>query len=394
MHIVLANPGSALLTLETVHSTLLNLLVGLVEGWMVTRYARVKLGRAAGIMILANYVSAFIGGSLLFELSAQFEAVWAPEPPLYHAGRLLALLAVIAFVLAVVLEFPFVLWATSRKSPMPKARADNPVRRRATTFSSRLALCTACQSVTYFGMALLYAGVCNISLLTDTTRVRDTSGLAGGAQGWIYYVTSDTTEVRRCRLDATRDETWATLKPRSFPRLSAIPLADGTICLIAADTGQVGPDITGRVGERSDEPGVFGGFADITCLDFRPGPERIDRFTARWSADYGLMHWIPDESGTLRRGSLNVAFATPNARWSVAYPTVLPSGSVIFQFGPQIVVMDRQKRIGALCMGTSPVVVLDPTGAEAPPPTPAPAVTPPSATRHPAPASSKLSAPR
>jgi hypothetical protein len=366
MTFVLANPGSAILTLEDLHLIVLNLFIGVIEGWIVARFARVRLRRAVAIMILANYVSAWIGTYLLPELAAQFEAAWAPEPPLYHVGRLLALLAAIAFVLAVGLEFPFVLWATSGRKADPVSATDQTPKpgRRGTTFGGRLALCTASQAVTYLGMGLLYASVSDISLLTSTTRIRDTLALTGGAQGWVYYLRRGGTEIWRARLDRPIPEWWANSPDRDGwgGGIWAERTGDGLVRLMqeSREPIQVGPAFDGVLAARSerypnDGPQLW------EAMDFRPSAER-SRDLIRPSfgtLDGGLEHMVIENDGTKHRGELNVVMMTPLCRWRALFPTVLPNGSVVFQFGVQIVVMDRQKRIGVLCMGESPVVVLD-----------------------------------
>jgi hypothetical protein len=349
----LANAASGILTLQA-HLIELNLVIGAVEGAILAAAAGTHYRQPILLMIAANFASACIGAYVLPEASGWIDSIWGDEPPMYHAGRVLALVALLSFLMTVVIEFPFVL---------------RIYRARLMSTGRKLALCVAAQAVTYAALALIYTSVSRFSLLTEVTRVRDVAPLTGGAQGWVYFYRAAHGEIWRTRLDGTNAELWqkAEADYSRTPRagdLWAEPNAAGAVQLMLgpkANAKPVGVPFRGRLGllnrETFDED--FQKVPDaLFATDFRAQADRARDWIIASSnnTDDGLCHTIRPEGV---RGELNVGMATPFVRWPARFPTVLPNGAAVFQFGDQIAIMDRTKNIGVLAMGSSPVVVLD-----------------------------------
>ena len=83
--------------------------------------------------------------------------------------------------------------------------------------------------------------------------------------------------------------------------------------------------------------------------------------------DSGLIRIEFGEGDYPNNGWMTRTLAYSNAlvHWGAGSPVILPNGSVVFEFGHQIVIMDQQQRIGFLALGTSPAVVLDVPRADA-----------------------------
>jgi len=349
--LLIANAGTPLMWLVCGHLVLGNLTIGLCEGALLSWWGGVKYQSAALKMIAANYVSGLVGMALLPGLVQWVDASFA-DPPLYRAGLTLGVLVGVAFVLTVLVECPLVLWSLKGS---PRGRG------------TRLAAGVWVQAASYAVLIALYLSVSPMSLLTDYTVVRDVSGMAGEAGGHVYYVDERDGSVRRVRLDRTGDEKVGELSEdrrvgRWLP-LWAREEADGSISVLDGVTGQevvVATRPSGIAGKFSDEWNADGPSATWP-RDFRPQEQWHDRsYFTMPVAEFGLAEYISydrDKKEWRRGRSLN--FSNPLWSWPVLSPTILPNGSVVFEFGRQIVIMDQQQRIGFLAMGTSPAVVLD-----------------------------------
>ncbi|MCC6228794.1 MAG: hypothetical protein IT432_06160 [Phycisphaerales bacterium] len=346
---LLANVGTPLMWLGCGHLVLGNLIIGLCEGALLSWWGGVKYKSAAPKMIAANYVSGLVGMALLPGLVQWVDASFV-DPPLYRAGLTLGVLVGVAFVLTVLVECPLVLWSLKGSSR---------------GLSARLAGAVWVQAASYAVLIAMYLWVSPMSLLTDYTVVRDVRGMAGEAHGYVYYVDARDGSVRRVRLDRTGDERVGELPEdrrvgRRLP-LWARSEADGRVSIVDTE-GRVeivvATQDSGVVGKLSESVGAEGP-SDVWPRDFRAEKDRgVISYSAHTFAEAGLREFdTADAEGWRLKHSLN--FANPLWRWRATAPAILPNGSVVFEFGHQIVIMDQQQRIGFLAMGTSPAVVLD-----------------------------------
>lgn len=356
LSLILADVGTPLMFLGCGHLLFLNLLIGLGEGQLLAWWGRVRFARAAWIMIGANYTSGLVGVLLLPNLLSLLTTSWPGDAPLYRAGSTLAWLALVAFGLTVLIELPFVWWVLCGSA---RGRW------------SRLGSAVWVQAASYAVLAMLYLAVSPMTVLTQCTRVHDVAGLAGGSKGWVYYADPGAMTMRRVRLDGTGGEKVCALPASAevndrWRGFWGRTEQDGSVTLMVAtilpgNSEVVCSGIVGSLGDRgtnqaSDIP------ARMWPVDFRPEDARPDYYLADPFAEGGLQlhEWYTDSSSQRwTRTTLRVNFANPLWMWDVGFPTILPGGQVVFEFGAQIVVMDRQRRIGVLAMGRSPVVVMD-----------------------------------
>ncbi len=348
--LLLANVGTPLMWLGCGHLVLGNLIIGLCEGGLLSWWGGVKYKAPALKMIAANYISGLVGWAVLPVLVRLVDASFT-DPPLYRAGLTLGVLVVVAFVLTVLVEWPLVLWSLkgSRRG--------------------RGACVTAgvwVQAASYAVLIPMYVSVSPMSLLTDYTVVRDVTGVPGDASGWVYYVDERDGSVRRVRLDRSGDERVGEL-PENRRLHRWLPLwtrveADGSVSIVDGEdelatvvATQAGVAGKIRVGRESDGP------SDIWPRDFRTEESSHEKsYEAYPFAEVGLCELKREGTGPdAWRMAPTLNFANPLWRWRASAPTILPNGSVVLEFGRQIVIMDEQRRIAFLAIGSSPAVVLD-----------------------------------
>jgi hypothetical protein len=346
-----ANAGSPLIFAGLAHLLVLNLVIGLVEGWLLARWGAVPRARTNGVMILANYVSAWAGAFGLPWLLLILGKVVIMGPPLYTAGRLVVGMVVGSFIWTVLLELPFVLLCLrgSRRS-----------------LRERLAAGVWVQALGYAGLVPLYLAAGSMSAITGTTRVRDVREFVPSMDAWVYYVDSDAEAVWRVRPDGTGRERAA---PASGPLTSPSqglwlrPSDDGRcdlMCGTGDEAGVVISDLRGRAGDRGPNQGDRAP-AVVWPIDFRAENDRALTVVAMPTSE-GLFvqEWVAPERRFVRR-IYTVAFSTAFWEWYARCPSILPGDLVVFELGGQIVVLNAATRqIGVVAMGRSPAVLLGP----------------------------------
>jgi hypothetical protein len=276
---VLANPGTAIVFVVLAHLLVLNLLIGVVEGCLLAMIVRIRFIRAVAIMILANYVSAWIGAFLLGWIAPSVYRAWDPDPPLFHVRLAFLLVLALSFVLAVVIELPFVRWAAraeARPRLCRRAVALEPIPKEKLSRRRLLAACTLLQAVSYAGLAAYYAPHLELSLLYFRP-VRDASLLAKDARGWVYYISVSSNEIRRVRLDGTGDEPVA---PAGLEMPLTLLARDGDVVDLMSD-----PAGTVRsFAERAH--GRIAGSGALTIADFRDRKEIAREVIKLWDYEY------------------------------------------------------------------------------------------------------------
>jgi hypothetical protein len=98
----LADVGTPMLWASTFHLLLGNALVGVFEGWLLAWVFGLPRKRSMGLMIVANYLSAWLGFLLLGSLFSRFVT------DLESGGRITLLLVALAYALTLVVEWPLV----------------------------------------------------------------------------------------------------------------------------------------------------------------------------------------------------------------------------------------------------------------------------------------------
>lgn len=344
---LLANVGTPLVWLGIAHLLILNLIIGAIEGLWIAKRAGLPKRRAVLVMVVANYASAWAGAATLPWILWQCRDWAYVRPPLYVLEWLLIGIALLAFVCTVIIELPFVLLALRKSSRQ---------------ISWRLRTAAVVQLVSYSGLLVLYLLVSSLSVLTSHTRIRNLATFVPSLDAWVYYIDRSGDSVWRVSVRGEHPERVAAVE-RGEDKWDRLALwlkhgTQGTVDLMVGSSKgstELVKGIQGFMGEVSENSAPDRPQTNWP-IDFRPQNARPFSYVAGFWAEEGLVRTI---QGTQYRENINTtAFATALWRWNVAWPTILPTGHVVFGMGDQVLIMDEQNRIGALAIGTSPVVIL------------------------------------
>lgn len=99
---VLANMGTPLMWASMLHLSIGNAIIGVIEGLVIAKVFRVGYGRSVGLLVLANYFSAWVGVSILGTLSSHLQA------NLYNFKAILLALVLATYLFTLLAEWPFV----------------------------------------------------------------------------------------------------------------------------------------------------------------------------------------------------------------------------------------------------------------------------------------------
>lgn len=351
---MLANAGTPLIWAEWLHFFVGNPLVGLLEGLIIAWLLKRPKTRLVFSLILGNYLSAILGRTALLPLARLWMEPSAPWSSALWGWPLVAMPFVVAFVLSIVVEWPFTYLGIRGSKP----------RRLRLLGTTALAQC-----VTYPLVALWLGSVSVTGMVTKTTL--DSSlvkEMPAGTQ--VYFVAPSADEVLLLN-PATRATT----------RIAAAHVGqfseETARLVVCRGPGTWQFDVWLVHGDRSAEPGDFTTkiASDIlrpatppwgraywwnsagtkpVCLRggayYLPWAGRPEVFQGSWAPE-GLLVRFKD------RPSLHFAMATPFARWYPKHVTVLPGNLLIFGMAEHIWLLHPESgRIAVLAKGRSPVV--------------------------------------
>lgn len=334
-----ANAGTPLMWAGYVHLLFGNILLGLGEAALLAVLLRKRWAPIAWRMVLANYASMFFGFGILYLLS--FASGLFPEtPPLSMVKPMILVGLIVAFLVTVLVEWPFVAWAIGQ-------RADR--------FRAALRPALLVQTASYAILVPLYGSVSPVTLVTET-HYRATPEFAAPGRGIVYYIGAEDHGLWRVRTDGTERERLtdridgAYLWPKQGEHPGRVDLwarsdAGEADTLALRDAGPVWA--FRRIEVAAPSSPVF----DWRSSDFR---RRVDGNaevqTGFWASEGLAMRYA---DGT----RLRFALETPFMAWPVRSATVLPEDQVVFQAGDQILILDlRTREIARIARGTSPIV--------------------------------------
>jgi len=355
----MANVGSAMMIATATYLYIGNAIIGLIEGLLIAWLFKVPRMRAVLVMILGNYVSAFVG---FFLIGFAREAILHNGVSVYELEGLIRkafwLSALLSFLLTLLLEWPFCFWAmgpSPRRLPR-SVRADLLV-----------------QTATYIGLVGLASQMGSYTLFTEVTLdpnvVSETR-----LDATVFYLSSDLGNLHTTKLNGQGQQKIRAvgLQDHHFADLFLRQIGEGrpwALCLgwntpnevLVSDVGlSTIPDFVYR------EDRLLDGVKTTTIhtwklyappMDYRPADRRDWKVHMGWWA--GLR-----ASGQKTGLTLKVCLDTPVGTWPVQYGTILPDDKVVFEMADQILLLDlNTRRLGAIAPGRCPVVVL-----HAPPP--------------------------
>lgn len=347
-----ANVGTPLMWAAPIHLLFGNAVIGIGEGLLLGKIFGISKGRAVGLMILANYASAWLGFWLLHgfvneHLQLDLENTW----------KWLWIVVAAAYGLTLLFEWPFVAFC---------------FRGQPGWFRRSISGSLLVQSASYLLLIGWYGLASDLSLYTQHTIVpREEIQLPAGMS--LFYIDDADGDVYRWHfpegspekiyeLDSgdindclTFDVQPVSAKERNLVALLGsgdsdsdreVPLGVG----FAVDRLPIDPD--GQV--RRAQGGWW--FSDGRAARLGSASDRGWEFYASYWPTPGL-----SGSNSQTGASLRLSCEAPIARWPVRFLVQLPGGLVLFQLGErQICILDPEtRRVARLAFGRGPTVVLD-----------------------------------
>ena len=326
-----ADAGTPLMWASAFHLLLGNAVIGIAEGLILVLLFRRSGARCVAIMIAANYFSAWVGGAFLLPAITASLSL-----DLYNAWRWLWCMVAVSYFLTLLLEWPFV--ALFRKS----------------IWGSLVV-----QSASYVVLFGGYWAVSGTSPYTDLAVVQP-SAISLPKDAMLYYIAENDGDVyawgpgqgetrKICRLKSSENGDRLLLRESRT--------VAGRWDLIAGSETE-DPSSSDRIVSA----GLMCVVAEPPGVGLRPGGD-VPRFRtdkSGWEFYFGWMAGRLDGDNAKEGRRVYVSLETPFVTWPVHYPTQLPSGQVIFQFGRnQICILDpNERKIALLVKGRWPVVTM------------------------------------
>lgn len=325
--IVLANAGTALIWAGLLHLLIGNLIIGIGEAFILRRWFGSERWRSRTLMILGNYFSMLVG--LVFIVS--WLAGWFRED-LYTLRSTHLLLYALAFVVSLVLEWPFVYGALQPEAGRLKRS---------------IVASLVVQTISNVLVLLWY--------LPSTTSPQ--------AQGWtllppeqvqlppgvvMYYIGEEDGAVYRMAAGARPGEKICDLRSKD-PRehLAFARSEKESTATLVSSVASLPVTIEKPVSD-----------VVITPINAWPRWGEVPVLGSEREGDYYADVW-PDSGLYLGRDN-RFAVGLPYLRWAARNAVELPNGRVVLQLGQsQICLVDpKAKTAGVLVRGRGPAFAL------------------------------------
>ena len=336
-----ANAGTPLMWAEVLHLVFGNLAIGLGEGLLLGFIFRLPKWKSIGIMILANYISAWLGYLILESSRPAIQH----SITIYEIKTFIWVAYGIAFVFTLVAESPFIFILMRQKKH---------------TIIRTLIASFIIQGISYCGIFYWYWKASFDSLFHNTQIVRSFEFQYPES---ILYFFGEDQNVYQMRMDGTEKQKIYDLNAKQ--ELMKLYLQGSKV---GADLCLCG--LTDFYTEREENRVVIKKHvlpADqlealhveehmmvwTEAIDYRPQTQKQWQIRTGFWAAQGLELWNEETEEFY-----SITLETPFAQWYVRSATVLPGDEVIFQLGNQICIYSRStKQLYLLTKGTSPVVI-------------------------------------
>ncbi|MFA6543980.1 MAG: hypothetical protein WCS99_06120 [Limisphaerales bacterium] len=330
-----------------------NALIGVGEGFAVARFFRLPMTNTAGVMVLANYFSAWAGYMAMCMIMPRLVPELLGDQPLYRASLVLWFVGGVSYFASVVLEMPFC-WFCLRKSQRP--------------WTNALLASVMAQTISYGLLVPYYLAASPTSLVTEVDQDASLS-FARHEKAWVYFIEPDRGDICRIRPDGTKRElVMVAGVTNQYGRLQLIPSSGESAWNLGLVT------VRGSLSEGNSAKILLERFAKRTREIRSPDFIEDSQLNFGKPVDYRTLvesHWeiwlgywaaegvraVKTSTGERRRFALEAPFIMD---WFARNATVLPSGLLIYQLGHQIVALDLDHRkVGLVTLGRGPVVVLE-----------------------------------
>lgn len=314
-----------------IHFIILNLGIGILEGLCLGILFKLPKWKTMGWMVLANYASSWLGAPFMQMISK-------PGIDPLQISRYVVTIIVAAYLLTLLLEFPFVFLACKSKISRWK-------------FSILGSL--AIQTVSYsLLIAFWYYPICSMSIL-KTVEWTKTAEFIKNKNAVMYYIDSTGKNVHRMNLDGTDDvlifsSGGASIDELIFDYNKETKIAD---LVAAAEKKQV--IINAAINEAE-----YNARGEWRFQWSHEAEELRNKEEQAWYImnSYYVLHL--DNSSTKQNNKLRLNI--PFLDWQFSWLTALPGDEIVFQFGNSICLYSRpENKLFVLAKGSSPVVFLE-----------------------------------
>jgi len=355
-----ADAGTPLMWAGTLHLVFGNLIIGLFEGLLLAKVFGLPKGKCIRLLILANYLSAWLGGLIIAKAIAHVLPIG-----LETAWFFLWVMVAVTYLLTFVLEFPFVARAF---------RGDPQWRRK--SISGSFLIQTASYAI-LFGWYWLASGT---SLYTQT-KVVDISSISLPEKVLVYFISAEDGDVyagslrrREWRkvfdLNSTHRNDRLFVRPShqdadSWDLVARLESDDRRKPHFVTVCDQVASVAAPSWRSMNTDPPQYEG----TWFNFGRVPKLGTAESSSWKFRCGFwaiegFHGIDTSSGK----EVSFSLETPFLAWTVRNATHLPGDTVLLQLGDnQICVYNPEKKeIALLTNGRGPVAVMEKTNRKKP----------------------------
>ncbi|MHB1458903.1 MAG: hypothetical protein ACYC0V_18485 [Armatimonadota bacterium] len=358
-----ANMGTPLMWAGNFQLTLGNIIIGLLEGFLILLLvrsridAKTRIQRSAApwIMILANFVSGLVGIllSALLTFNGALNHGASVNTSDLKLGLYLTGIILFLYLLTALIEWPFCHWVL------------NALRYKDLTARRSLSVSLIVQCTSYILLIIMYYAASDITIFT---RLHSDPSLSfvRNPKSEVYFISESDGDVYKIRLDGTDQQKvfdvekdnptqslflWNVKGDKLWKLGIGNRERKGETTLIESNFAEIIPPSDDW--NKKDTDGKWPR-AESYAMDMRPLNSRNLRINTDYFANSGLQ--IYDEA---MEKNVNFGLETPFVQWESRYATVLPGDQVVYQLGKQIVILDlNSRRIGLIAYGRSPVVRL------------------------------------
>ncbi|MCX7010691.1 MAG: hypothetical protein NTY53_26175 [Kiritimatiellaeota bacterium] len=347
-----ANAGTPLMWVGMLHLVFGNAFVGVLEGFLLAAFFGLRKGRSIGLLILANYFSAWVGGLFLSGSIAH-----ALPLDLNNAWFLFWVMVVITYLFTLVLEFPFVSLAF-RGDPRWLSK------------SVRGSLII--QTISYVLLFGWYWMASGTSLYTKTDVVPP-AALSLPKDVLMYYISAEDGNVYATGLSSLDkrkvfDLHSSNRNDRLYVRVSSVNSNRWDLLARLEDEDRRDPKlVTVRESFAAEAAPSWGSMEkdarpeEGSWFNFGPAARLGGAQHSGWEFRSGFWPIEGLQGKQTNTGNrAGFSFETPFGAWIVRNATLLPGDKVLFQLGEnQICAFDPlSQRIALVTKGRGPIAVI------------------------------------
>lgn len=343
---VLANAGTPLMWGAILHLLVGNLLLGAVEGFLLSKWFGTSRGKSQAILVVANYASAWMGHILLANRLSKM-----PQVTLENVWVWLWIFVAIAFVLTLFVEYPF-FWFLLRKQEK--------------AFRKALKATIVIHGISYLLLFGWYA-TSSVTSMANQLDVVPVAQLQPDEQYVLYFITPDGKQVVRSDLEGKQQEIVKEL--RAFDENSQLLICkteEDRIDLVV-EFGQQKEVILSDVADAIATPKWRNSedvplFLDSKNPCYSNSTGLVPQLTDKTNWNYQTVFWAAGGimgSNKIDRSNFNFGLETPFVWWYVRYATHIEGDYAVFQLGEDeiYILQPQEKKIALITRGRSPVVV-------------------------------------